>query len=102
MDRELAEAHLRMLAETELRRAAPHPAGSARVTRVAEALNAVGALEDKAATRIVEDFELALTIRTAGQGGQRYLGRRPPPGCPARADRPGRRWRLGASSRSGP
>ena len=90
MDRERAEAHLRMLAETELRRAAPHPAGSARVTRVAQALNAVGALEDKTATRIVEDFELALTIRTAGKGSQRDIGRWPPawlPG-PAQASRP--------------
>jgi hypothetical protein len=88
MDRERAEAHLRMLAETELRRAAPHPAGSARVTRVAQALNAVGALESKTATRIVEDFELALTIRTAGPGGQRDLSRRPPAWLPGPASAP--------------
>ena len=88
MDRERAEAHLRLQAETELRRAEPHPAGSARVTRIARALNAVGALEDTAATRIVEDFELALTIRTAGQGDRRHLGRWPPAWLPGNARPP--------------
>ena len=88
MDRERAEAHLRLQAETELRRAEPHPAGSARVTRVAQVLNAVGALEDEVATRIVEDFELALTIRTAGPGGRRHLARWPPAWLPGKARPP--------------
>ena len=101
MDRERAEAHLRLQAKIELRRAEPHPAGSARVTRVAQVLNAVGALEDEVATRIVEDFELALTIRTAGPGGRRHLARWPPAGCPGKPGRPGRTRRPGASSRSG-
>ena len=50
----------------------------AQIRRLPLADFVVGALEDTAATRIVEDFELALTIRTAGQGDRRHLGRWPP------------------------
>jgi hypothetical protein len=88
MDRERAEAHLRMLAETELRRVTPHPAGSARVARVAQVLTAVGALDDKVATQIADNFELALCVRDPAL--RRYLGQRSAawlPG-PARTPRP--------------
>jgi len=94
MDRERAEAHLRMLAETELRNAARHCADRARVARVAQVLTAVGALDDQVATQIANDFELAFGARDPNL--RRYLGQRPPawppgPARPARPSTPGGR-----------
>jgi hypothetical protein len=88
MDRERAEAHLRMLAETELRNAARHCADRARVARVAQVLTTVGALDDQVATQIANDFELALGARDPNL--RRYLGQRPPtrPPGPARPPLP--------------
>jgi hypothetical protein len=75
MNRERAETHLRGLAEAELRRATSQPWGDAqragyadRVTRVAQVLVFVGALDEGAADQILDDFELALGARQAGQG----------------------------------
>jgi hypothetical protein len=75
MNRERAETHLRGLAEAELRRATSQPWGDAqragyadRVRRVAQVLVFVGALDERAADQILDDFELALGARQAGQG----------------------------------
>ena len=46
----------------------------ARVLRVAQALTAVGALDDEVADQILEDFELALATRQAGSPGRRGPG----------------------------
>jgi hypothetical protein len=74
MNRERAETYLRVLAEAELRRAASQPWGNAqragcaaRMTRVAQVLALVGALDEGAADQILDDFELALGARQAGQ-----------------------------------
>jgi hypothetical protein len=61
MDCQRAEAHLRLLAEEELRR----PTWARRVRWAAELLIAIGALDDEVADRIVADFDLALTVRQA-------------------------------------
>jgi hypothetical protein len=61
VDRQRAEAHLRLLADEELRR----PAWPRRVRWAAELLIAMGALGDEVADRIVADFELALLVRQA-------------------------------------
>jgi hypothetical protein len=61
MDRERAEAYLRLLAEEELRR----PGWPRRVRWVAELLIAVGALDEEVADRIVADFDLAVLARQA-------------------------------------
>jgi len=78
MDREGAEAHLRLVAEAELRRAGD----GARVTRVAQVLTRVGALDDEAAAQIVGDFVLARGARHADPASRRGLIRgsadRPP------------------------
>jgi hypothetical protein len=70
MDRERAEAFLRVLAEAELRRATAQPgdravvAGCAsRVMRVAGALTAVQASGEEVTGPIMDDFELALGTR---------------------------------------
>jgi hypothetical protein len=74
VDSERAEAHLRLVAEAELRRAAPaRVAGAfvvtgeerpmARVTRVAHALTSVGALDTGTAEAILADLELAVSVR---------------------------------------
>jgi hypothetical protein len=74
MNRERAETYLQVLAEAELRRATSQPRGGAqragyadRVTRVAQVLVLVGALDEGAAGQILDDFELALGLRQAGQ-----------------------------------
>ena len=74
MNRERAETHLRVLAEAELRRATSQPWGdapqagyAARVKRVAQVLAFVGALDEGTADQILDDFELALGARQAGQ-----------------------------------
>ncbi|HUB22105.1 MAG TPA: hypothetical protein VMA97_06835 [Streptosporangiaceae bacterium] len=74
MDCQRAEAHLRLLAEEELR----HPAWAwgerrIRVGRVAELLTAIGALDDEVAGRILADFDLALVARQADAPGRRGL-----------------------------
>ena len=76
MNRERAEAFLRLLAETELRAAsegafvsdAPWPTNSpgtsfGRLTRVSQALTAVHALDLAAAQDVLADFAIALSVR---------------------------------------
>jgi 1-deoxy-D-xylulose 5-phosphate reductoisomerase len=63
MNRERAEAHLRMLAEDEVRHAALPSRTVIRVARVARALTAVGALDDETAKRILDEVELARALR---------------------------------------
>ena len=63
MDCERAEAHLRMRAEDEVRWAVLPGRGGARVSRVAQALTAAGALDEETARRILDDFELACALR---------------------------------------
>ena len=76
MNRERAEAYLRALAEAELRRATSQSWGdaqradhAARVSRVAQVLAFVGALDAGVADQILGDFELALGTRQTGQIG---------------------------------
>jgi hypothetical protein len=76
MNRERAETFLQVLAEAELRRATSRPRGDAqragyadRVRRVAQVLVLVGALDERAADQILDDFELAFGLRQAGQAG---------------------------------
>jgi hypothetical protein len=95
MDRERAETFLRLLVETELRRAAARPGDRTtvagcltRVMRVARVLTAVEALGDELAGQVLDDFELALGVRGA-----------PTPGHPAR---PLRCWLGGPHQRRPP
>ena len=81
MDRERAEAYLRLLAEAELRRALTMPAGSiptrwqsARLVLVAQALTAVGAVGADVADKIQADLGLAVASR------RRLIVRGPGPG----------------------
>ena len=81
MDRERAETHLRLLAETELRRAMKMPVGSipvrwhsARLALVAEALTVVDAVGSDAADQIQADIGLAVAAR------RRLVAPRPGPG----------------------
>jgi hypothetical protein len=81
MDRERAETHLRLLAETELRRAMKMPVGSiparwhsARLALVAQALTAVDAVGSDAADQIQADIGLAAAAR------RRLVAPRPGPG----------------------
>lgn len=81
MDRERAETYLRLLAEAELRRAIKMPAGSirgrwhsARLTLVAQALTAVGAVGADVADEIQADVGFAVA------GRQRLSVRGPGPG----------------------
>ena len=76
MNRERAETYLRVLAEAELRRAAAQPGGNApragygaRVKKVAQVLAVVDALDERVAEQILDEFELALGARQAGQIG---------------------------------
>ena len=74
MDGQRAEAHLRLLAEEELRRPArAWGERRARVGRVAQLLTAMGALDDEVADRVLADFDLALVARQAGAPGGRGL-----------------------------
>ena len=87
VDRERAERYLRLIAETELRRtaisapvqefslaelAAPRRSSAARFSQVADALIAVGAVDQDTAATIQFDYDLALAARLrpsqAGQG----------------------------------
>ncbi len=76
MNRERAEAHLRVLAEAELRRATTWPADgglldechSARLALVAQALHAVHAFDMGAANEIQAELALALGVRQSRQG----------------------------------
>jgi hypothetical protein len=74
MNRERAESYLRALAEAELRRATGQSWGgaqwaghAARITKVAQVLAFVGALDAEVADQILGDFELALGTRQTGQ-----------------------------------
>ena len=79
MDGERAEAHLRLLAEEELRRPAwEWGARRIRVGRVAQLLTVIGALDDQVAGRILADFHLALVARQADARARRGLAGRPP------------------------
>ena len=73
MDRGRAEAHLRQLAEAELRRAtAPGARGlghSGRLSLVAQALIAVGAVDVGTADEIQAELDLALAVRQPGERG---------------------------------
>jgi hypothetical protein len=74
VDSQRAEAHLRLLAEEELRRPAwAWGERKIRVGRVAQLLTAIGALEDEIADRILADFDLALVARQADAPGRRGL-----------------------------
>ena len=89
MDRERAEAHLRMLAEDEVRHAILPDRWGIRVSRVAQALTAVGALDDETAKRILDEVELARALRHPDPVFRRSLataGRASP--LPYRAPRP--------------
>jgi hypothetical protein len=79
VDCERAEAHLRLLAEEELRRPAwAWGERRIRVGRVAQLLTVIGALDDEVADRILADFHLALVARQADVRGRRSLAARPP------------------------
>jgi hypothetical protein len=73
MDRERAEAHLRMLAEDEVRHAILPDRWGVRVSRVAQALTAVGALDDETAKRILDEVELARALRHPDPVFRRFL-----------------------------
>lgn len=83
MDRERAEAYLRLLAEAELRAGALHRGGSARVERAARVLTAVGALAEEVAAQILGDFDLALGTRDTGPARPGRLARERAPSWPA-------------------
>ncbi len=83
MNRERAEAYLRLLAESELRESALHPGGSARVERAARVLTAVGALEEEVAAQILGDLELAFGARDTGSARPGRLARERAPSWPA-------------------
>jgi hypothetical protein len=76
MNRERAEAHLRLLAETELRRATTWPTDgdlvdechSARLELVAKALHAVRAFDIGSANEIQAELALALAVRQPDHG----------------------------------
>ena len=74
MDRERAEAHLRMLAEDEVRHATLPSRTAIRVSRVAQALTAVGALDDETAKRILDEVDLGRALRHPDPVIRRHLG----------------------------
>jgi len=83
MNRERAETYLRQLAEAELRRARTLPADlfrtrrdTARLTLVAQALLAVGAVDAGAADQIQAGLELAVAVRQPGPVNQASPGQR--------------------------
>jgi hypothetical protein len=73
MDRGRAEAHLRQLAEAELRRAtapgARNLGHSGRLALVAQALIALGAVDLGTADEIQAELDLALAVRQPGERG---------------------------------
>jgi hypothetical protein len=72
VDCQRAEAHLRLLAEEELRRPAwEWGERRSRVGRVALLLTAMGALDDEVADRILADFDTALVARQPDAPGRR-------------------------------
>jgi hypothetical protein len=87
VDRERAEHHLRLIAETELRHAIAAPAlefslaeltaprrdSAARFTQVAQALITIGAVEREIAETIQFDYNLALTARLSASAQQDRL-----------------------------
>jgi hypothetical protein len=74
VDCQRAEAHLRLLAEEELRRPAwAWGERRIRVGRIAQLLTALGALDDEVAGRILADFDLALLARQADAPGRRSV-----------------------------
>ncbi len=78
MDCQRAEAHLRLLAEEELRRPAwAWGERRIRVDRVAHLLTAIGALDDELAGRILADFDLALVARQADARYRRAMAAKP-------------------------
>ena len=87
MDRESAEAHLRLLAEAELRPGNTRPADIGRVARVAQVLTAVGALDATVAARTLADFVLATGVRQDDPASRlaRVLAQAPPLPRPARS-----------------
>jgi hypothetical protein len=101
MNRERAETHLRQLAEAELRRATAPGARrlghSGRLSLVAQALIAVGAVDVGTADQIQAELDLALAARCQAAGATpqqlaRLIGVRAPPGpSPRRSPHPGRR-----------
>ena len=111
VDCQRAEAHLRLLAEEELRRpASAWGERRIRVGRVAELLTAIGALDDEVAGRIMADFGVALAARQADARYRRVLAGRSlrwpddvrfgpaipvSPGPPGSGPVPGRLVRLG-------
>jgi hypothetical protein len=94
MDRERAETHLRQVAEAGLR-----SGDGGRVLRVAQALLAVGALDDEVAAQILGDFDLATGTLIRPAGAACSPGRRR--GRLVRCERPGLPRQAAASSRSG-
>ena len=81
MNRERAEAHLRLLAEAELRRVPVSPVDGAvsyRLGLVTQALRSVGAIDDDTGELIQAELELALAMRPGGAP-------RPGPGWPSPA-----------------
>jgi hypothetical protein len=89
MDRERAEAHLRMLAEDEVRHAILADRWGVRVSRVAQALTAVGALDDETAKGILDEVELARAVRHPDPVFRRFLATaRTASRLPYRAPRP--------------
>jgi hypothetical protein len=74
VDGQRAEAHLRLLAEEQLRRPArAWGERRGRVDRVAQLLTAMEALDDRVADRIMTDFDLALVARQADAPDRRGL-----------------------------
>jgi hypothetical protein len=90
MNRERAEAHLRLLAEAELRRATGWPAGgglldechSVRLELAAQALHAVRAFDIGAANEIQAELAVARGVRQPrrGPGGLAPNAQRTGPG----------------------
>jgi hypothetical protein len=92
VNRERAERHLRQIAETELRRAVVAPAhhfslaelmaprrdSAVRFSQIANALIAVGAIEEDTAAAIQFDYELAVTARVSGAPSGRVRLLSPP------------------------
>lgn len=83
MNRERAQSHLRLMAETELRHARTLPPAAipgrwdfARPALIAQALSAVGAVEADAAGEILDDLELAVAVRQLGQVHEVSAGQR--------------------------